>query len=33
MELKEVGSKSVGLIDLAYDRDMWRAFVKEVMNV
>jgi hypothetical protein len=33
MDLGEVGWRSIGWIDLAQDRDRWRAFVNGVMNV
>jgi len=32
MDLKELGWKGVHWIDLARDRDKWRAVVKKVMN-
>jgi hypothetical protein len=33
MDLGEVGWDGVDLIDLAQDRDRWRAYVNEVMNL
>jgi hypothetical protein len=32
MELREVGWDSVNLIDLAQDRDQWKALMNTVMN-
>jgi hypothetical protein len=32
MDLKEVGWGGVGWIDLAQDRDQWKALVNTVMN-
>jgi hypothetical protein len=33
MDLREIGWDGLDLIDLAQDRDQWRAFVKTVMNL
>jgi hypothetical protein len=33
MDLREIGWDGVDLIDLAQDRDQWRALVKTVMNL
>ena len=33
MDLREVGCDPGELIDLAEDRDQWRAYVKAVMNL
>jgi hypothetical protein len=33
MDLGEIGWKGMDLIDLAQDRDKWRAFVNTVMNL
>jgi len=33
MDLQEVGCRGVDWIDLAQDRDRWRALVTEVMNL
>ena len=32
MDLQEVGRESIDWIDLAQDRDRWRALVNAVMN-
>jgi len=33
MNLQEVGSEGIGWIDLALDRDRWRALVNAVMII
>jgi hypothetical protein len=33
MDLREIGCDGVDWIDLAQDRDQWRALVKAVMNL
>jgi hypothetical protein len=33
MDLQEVGSEGVDWIDMAQDRDRWRAVVNTVMNL
>jgi hypothetical protein len=33
MDLREIGLDGVGWIDLAQDRDQWRALVNTVMNL
>jgi hypothetical protein len=33
MDLKEIGSGGMDWIDLAQDRDQWRALVNSVMNL
>jgi hypothetical protein len=33
MDLQEMGWEGVDWIDMAQDRDRWRALVKEVMNL
>jgi len=33
MDLQEVGSEGIDWIDLAQDRDRWRAVVKVVMSL
>jgi hypothetical protein len=33
MDLREIGSGSIELFDLAQDRDQWRALVNTIMNV
>jgi hypothetical protein len=33
MDLREIGWGGMGWIDLAEDRDHWRAFVNSVMNI
>jgi hypothetical protein len=33
MDLREIGWESVGWIQLAQDRDRWRAVVSAVMNL
>jgi hypothetical protein len=33
MDLREIGWGSMGWIDLAQDRDQWRALVNTVMNL
>jgi hypothetical protein len=33
MDFRETGSDSMDLIDLAQDRDQWRALVNTVMNL
>ena len=33
MDLREVGCEDVGWIDVAQDRDRWRAFVNAMMSL
>jgi hypothetical protein len=33
MDLREIGWDGVDWIDLAHDRNLWRALVKTVMNL
>jgi hypothetical protein len=33
IDLREVGWRGIGWIDLAENRDMWRAFVNTVTNI
>jgi hypothetical protein len=33
MDLREIGWDGIDWIDLAQDRDQWRAFVNTVMNL
>jgi hypothetical protein len=33
MDLREIGYGGMNLIDLAQDRDKWRAVVKAIMNL
>jgi hypothetical protein len=33
MDLREIGWDGMDLIDLAYDRDQWRALMNTVMNL
>jgi hypothetical protein len=33
MQLREIGWSGMGWIDLAQDRDQWRALVNTVMNL
>jgi hypothetical protein len=33
MDLKEIGSGAMNWIDLAQDRDQWRALVNTIMNL
>jgi hypothetical protein len=33
MDLREIGWDYVELVDLAHDRDQWRALVNTVMNL
>jgi hypothetical protein len=33
MDLREIGWSGMNLIDLAQDRDQWRAYVNTVMNL
>ena len=33
MDLREVGSDPADWIDLAEDRDQWRAYVRAIMNL
>jgi hypothetical protein len=33
MDLQEVGSEGMNWIDLAHDRDKWRALLNEIINI
>jgi hypothetical protein len=33
MDLPEIGWDEMGWIDLAQDRDLWRAFVNRILNL
>jgi hypothetical protein len=33
MDLREIGRDGVDLMDMAHDRDLWRALVNTVLNL